>query len=70
MTVAQSHAALRIRCEAERKATEQEKRERARTAAAGELPGESAGREAQTWEQVDALVQTKKSTNYDRAVSR
>jgi flagellar motility protein MotE (MotC chaperone) len=70
MTVAQSHAALRIRREAERKATEQEKRERARTAAQVKYLDKLAGREAQTWEQVDALVQTKQSTNYDRAVSR
>lgn len=28
-----------------------------------------AGREAQIWEQVDALVQTKQPNNYDRALS-
>lgn len=68
MTVAQSHAALRIRCEAERKATEigSGRGQPRRVNYLDKL----AGREAQTWEQVDALVQTKQSTNYDRAVSR
>jgi hypothetical protein len=69
MTAAQSHAALRIRREAQRKATEQEKRERERTAARVKYLDKLAGREAQTWEQVDALVQTKQPNNYDRAVS-
>jgi hypothetical protein len=68
MTVAQSHAALRIRREAERKAAEQEKRERARTAARVKYLDRLAGREAQIWEQVDALVQTKQPNNYDRAL--
>jgi hypothetical protein len=69
VTVAQSHAAQRIRREAERKAAEQEKRERARTTTRVKYLDKLAGREAQIWEQVDTLVQTKQPNNYDRAVS-
>ena len=69
MAVAQSHATRRIRREAERKAAEQEKQERSRTAARLQYLDKLAGREAQIWEQVDALAQTKQPNNYDRAVS-
>ncbi len=68
MAVAQAHAAQRIRREAERKAAEQEKQERARTAARVQYLDKLAGREAQIWEQVDALAQTKQPNNYDRAL--
>jgi hypothetical protein len=69
MAVAQAHAAQRIRREAERKAAEQEKQERARTAARVKYLDKLAGREAQIWEQVVALAQTKQPNNYDRALS-
>ena len=69
MAVAQSHATRRIRREAERNAAEQEKQERSRTAARLQYLDKLAGREAQIWEQVDALAQTKQPNNYDRAVS-
>ena len=69
MAVAQAHAAQRIRREAERKAAEQEKQERARTAARVKYLDKLVGREAQIWEQVDALAQSKQPNNYDRALS-
>jgi hypothetical protein len=69
MAVAQSHSAQRIRRKAECMAAEQEKQERARRAARVQNLDKLAGREAQIWEQVDALVQTKQPNNYDRAVS-
>jgi hypothetical protein len=69
MALAQVHTDQRIRREAERKAVEQEKQERARTAARVKYLDKLAGREAQIWEQVDALAQTKQPINYDRALS-
>jgi hypothetical protein len=69
MALAQVHTDQRIRREAERKAVEQEKQERARTAARVKYLDKLAGREAQIWEQVDALAQTKQPNNYDRALS-
>jgi hypothetical protein len=69
MALAQVHTDQRIRREAERKAAEQEKQERARTAARVNYLDKLAGREAQIWEQVDALAQTKQPNNYDRALS-
>jgi hypothetical protein len=69
MALAQAHAAQRIQREAERKAAEQEKQERARTAARVKYLDKLAGREAQIWEHVDALSQTKQPNNYDRALS-
>ena len=69
MAAAQSRATERIRRETERKAAEQEKQERARTTARLKYLDKLAGREAQVWEQIDALVQTKQPNNYDRAVS-
>ena len=69
MAVAQALTAQRIRREAERKTAEQEKQEQARTAARVQYLGKLAGREAQIWEQVDALAQTKQPNNYDRALS-
>src|SRR5258708_29083984 len=68
MASAQVHTDLRIRREAERKAGEQEKQERARIVARVKYLDKLAGREAQIWEQVDALAQTKQSNNYDRAL--
>jgi hypothetical protein len=69
MALAQALADQRIRREDERKAAEQEKQERARTAARVKYLHKLAGREAQIWEQVDALAQTKQPNNYDRALS-
>jgi hypothetical protein len=69
MALAQVHTDQRIRREAERKAVEQEKQERARTTARVKYLDKLAGREAQIWEQVDALAQTKQPNNYDRALS-
>lgn len=69
MDLAQVHTDQRIRREAERKAAEQEKQERARTAARVKYLDKLAGREAQIWEQVDALAQTKQPNNYDRPLS-
>ena len=69
MALAQVHTDQRIRREAERKAVEQEKQERARTAARVKYLDKLAGREAQIWEQVDALAQTKQPNNYDRDLS-
>jgi hypothetical protein len=69
MALAQVHTDQRIRREAERKAAEQEKQERARTATRVKYLDKLAGREAQIWEQVDALAQTKQPNNYDRALS-
>jgi hypothetical protein len=59
----------RIRREAERKAAEQQKQERARTSARVKYLDKLAGRKAQIWEQVDALAQTRQPNNYDRALS-
>jgi hypothetical protein len=69
MALARVHTDQRIRREAERKAAEQEKQERARTAARVKYLDKLAGREAQIWEQVDELAQTKQPNNYDRALS-
>jgi hypothetical protein len=69
MALAQVHTDQRIRREAERKAAEQEKQEWARTSARVKYLDKLAGREAQIWEQVDALAQTKQPNNYDRALS-
>ena len=69
MASARTHADPRIRREAERKTAEQEKQERARTAAREKYLDKLAGREAHIWEQVDALAQTKQPNNYDRALS-
>jgi hypothetical protein len=69
IALAQVHTDQRIRREAERKAAEQEKQEQARTAARVKYLDKLAGREAQIWERVDALAQTKQPNNYDRAVS-
>jgi hypothetical protein len=69
MAVAQANVAQRIRRKAERKTAEQEKQERARTAARVQYLDNLAGREAQIWERVDALAQTKQPNNYDRALS-
>ncbi len=69
MALAQVHTDQRIRREAERKAVEQEKQERARATARVKYLDKLAGREAQIWEQVDALAQTKQPNNYDRALS-
>jgi hypothetical protein len=69
MALAQTHTDQRIRREAERKAAEQEKQERARTPARVKYLDKLVGREARIWEQVDALAQTKQPNNYDRAVS-
>jgi hypothetical protein len=69
MALAQVHTDQRIRREAERKAAEKEKQERARTSARVKYLDKLAGREAQIWEQVDALAQTKQPNNYDRALS-
>jgi len=49
-------------------AAEQEKQERARTAARAQYLDELAGPEAQIWEQVGALVEKKQPTKYDRAL--
>src|SRR5487761_463797 len=68
MALAQVHTDQRIRREAERKAAEQEKQERARTAARVKYLDKLAGLETQIWEQVDALAQTKQPNNYDRAL--
>ncbi len=65
----QAHAARRIQREAERKAAELDKQERARAAARVKYLDNLAGREAQIWEQVEALAQTKQPKNYDRALS-
>ena len=69
MASARTHADQRIRREAERKTSEQEKQERARTAARVKHLDKLAGREAQIWEQVDALARSKQPNNYDRALS-
>jgi flagellar motility protein MotE (MotC chaperone) len=69
MALAQALADQKIRREAERKAAEQEKQELARTAARLKYLDKLAGREAQIWELVEALAQTKQPNNYHRAVS-
>jgi len=69
MASARTHADQRIRREAELKAVQQEKQERAKTAARVKYLDKLAGREAQIWEQVDALAQTKQPNNYDLALS-
>ena len=69
MALARVHTDQRLRREAELKVGEQEKQERAKTAARVKYLDKLAGREAQIWEQVDTLAQTKQPNNYDRALS-
>lgn len=69
LAAAQSRTAERQRCEAERRAAEQARREKEEAAARVKYLNKLAGREAQIWERIDALAQTKQPNNYARAVN-
>ncbi len=59
----------RIRREAQRQAAGEARQNQRDAAARTRYLDKLAGQEAQVWEQVDALVQTKQPNRYDRAVS-
>jgi hypothetical protein len=61
-------AARRRQREAELAAAEQLRLEQREAAARTKHLGKLAGREAQIWEQTDALIQTKQPNNYARAI--
>lgn len=68
LAAAKRRAAERQRREAERAAAERVRRERAEAAAREKYLVRLAKREAQTWRRVEALVATRKQSDYDEAV--
>jgi len=68
LAAAKRRAAERQRREAERAAAERVRRERAEAAAREKYLVKLAKREAQTWRRVEALVATRKQSDYDEAV--
>jgi hypothetical protein len=68
LVAAKQYAAERQSREAERAAAERVRRERAEAAARERYLVRLAKREAQTWSRVDALVTTRKQSDYDEAV--
>lgn len=68
LEAAKRHAAERERRKAERAAAERARRERAEAAARERYLVRLAKREAQTWRHVEALVATRKQSDYDEAV--
>jgi hypothetical protein len=69
LSAAESHAAERERREAERKAEEKARLEREQAAARAKYLETLAGREKQTWVEVDELIRTKQPKKYDQAVN-
>lgn len=68
MAAAEGRAAERHRREAEHDARERARREREDAVRRERYLDELAAREAETWREVDALIATKRSNEYDRAV--
>jgi len=68
LATAERRTARRQRAEAERAARERERQEREQAAARARYLDGLAGREADLWGQVDALIATKRPADYDRAV--
>lgn len=68
LSAAEERAETRLREEEMRKAEEQARLERERAAARARHLDGLAGREAGLWQEVEALIQTKRPKDYDRAV--
>ncbi len=68
LAAAERRTARRQRAEAERAARERERQQREQAAARARYLDGLAGREADLWGQVDALIATKRPAEYDRAV--
>jgi len=69
LTLAERCTAERRRREEELKEAENLRQEKREEAARTKHLGKLAGREAQIWEQADALIQTKQPNNYARAIN-
>jgi hypothetical protein len=68
LAAAERHATERKRQEAERRATEKARRDREQAAARAKYLEGLQGREAEIWSRVEALIDTKRPTDYDQAV--
>ncbi len=66
---ARVRASERMRREARRQAAAEARQEKRETAARVKYLDRLAGREAQIWDRIEALIQTKQPNRYDRAVS-